>query len=207
MKKQIFVFALLFTFTSVFGHPFDESELIPQDNSGPAEHMTFKGVPIDGTLDAFVLKMKQKGFTPFVSENGMTALTGDFAAYKGCTLVVATLENKDLVSRIMVLFPETDSWPFLASNYFNLKELLTEKYGKPSEIVEKFDSYSEPKDDNAKMNQVNMNRCKYYTTYETDNGSIELSIENTDYLGGLVSLKYSDNLNGEIIRAKALDDL
>ena len=207
MKKQIFAFALLFTLTSVFGHPFAESEIIPQENSDTTEHMTFKGVPIDGTLDNFVLKMKGKGFTPFVSENGMAALTGDFAAYRGCTLVVATLENKDLVSRIMVLFPEMDSWPPLASNYFNLKELLTEKYGEPTEVVEKFDSYSEPKNDNDKMYEVGMNRCQYYSTYETDNGSIELSIMNDDFSASLVALKYSDNVNREIIRAKALDDL
>lgn len=50
--------------------------------------------------------------------------------------------------------------------------MLTEKYGQPSEVVEKFDTYSEPDNDNSKMNEVKFDRCKYYTTYETKQGRL-----------------------------------
>jgi hypothetical protein len=170
-----------------------------------SDHLSFKSVPIDGTLNEYVAKMKQNGFTHTGTENGIAMLTGDFAAYKNCIVVVATLKQRDLVSKITVIFPECETWSLLSSNYFSLKELLTEKYGQPSECVEKFQSnYGD--DDNSKMHQVKMNTCKYYTTYETDKGSIQLSIEN-NLMTCYVMLAYFDKINSDIIRAKAIDDL
>jgi hypothetical protein len=47
----------------------------------PSSHLTFKGVPIDGTLNEYVTKMKQNGFTLTSTEDGVAMLKGDFAAY------------------------------------------------------------------------------------------------------------------------------
>lgn len=170
-----------------------------------AEHLSFKGVPIDGTLNEYVAKMKQSGFTMLGTEDGIAMLKGDFASYKGCIVGVATLKGKDLVSKISVIFPVQESWASLASNYFDLKEMLTEKYGQPSESVEKFPSY-EPKDDGSKMTQVHLDACKYVTTYETDKGSIQLSIKG-DISSAFVTLAYFDKINSNIIREKAKGDL
>ncbi|WP_200978310.1 hypothetical protein [Echinicola sp. 20G] len=178
-----------------------------QNNTDTTEHMTFKGVPIDGTLNEYVSKMKQSGFTLIGTEDGAAMLKGDFAAYKDCIIGVATLKGKDLVSKITVIFPNRETWATLSSNYFNLKELLTEKYGAPSEVIEKFDTYSEPKDDNAKMHEVGMNGCKYYTTFELENGSIQVSIGNDSFSSSFVMLSYYDKTNSEKIRQKAIDDL
>ena len=178
-----------------------------QSNTDTTEHMKFKGVPIDGTLNEFVSKMKQSGFTLIEIKDGVAILKGDFAAYKDCLIGVATLKGKDLVSKITVIFPTRETWSTLASNYFSLKELLTEKYGEPSEIVEKFDTDFEPDDDNSKMHEVGMNRCKYYTTYELNNGSIQLSIKNDGFSKSFVVLSYFDKINTKKIRQKAIDDL
>ena len=178
-----------------------------QSKFDTAEHMKFKGVPIDGTLNEYVFKMKQSGFSLIGTEDGVAMLKGDFAAYKDCIIGVATLKGKDLVSKITVIFPTRETWSALSSNYYNLEELLTEKYGEPSEIVEKFDTKYKPEDDNSRMFKVITNRCKYYTTYETKNGSIQLSIENDEYGGGFVMLIYFDKINSKIIREKAKEDL
>lgn len=172
-----------------------------------SDHLTFKGVPIDGTLSEYVSKMKQNGFSYISTEDGVAMLTGDFAAYKNCIVGVATLKQKDLVSKITVLFPERDTWSSLSGNYFDLKEMLTQKYGEPSECVEKFDTYSKPRDDGDRMHAVKMDNCKYYTIYETDKGSIQLSIEHNSVFSCYVVLSYYDKINSEIIRAKAIDDL
>ena len=179
----------------------------PQEKTNSTEHLTFKGVPIDGTLNEYVSKLKKKGFTLIGTEEGIAMLKGDFAAYKNCIVGVATLKQKDLVSKITVIFPERDTWSSLSSNYYNLKELLTEKYGEPSEIVEKWDTYSEPDDDGDRMHEVKMDNCKYYTTYETDKGSIQLLIDHDGLFSCFVRLSYFDNLNTKIIRANAIDDL
>jgi len=169
-------------------------------------HLTFKGVPIDGTLNEYVSKMKQNGFTHTGTENGVAMLTGDFAAYKNCIIGVATLKQKDLISKITVMFPEQGTWSYLSSDYFSLKEMLTEKYGKPSDSTEKFDG-SQPRDDNSKMYEVQFDRCKYYTTYKTEKGSIRLSIEHNGVTSCFVLLAYYDKINSEIIMKKAKDDL
>ena len=170
-------------------------------------HLAFKGVPIDGTLNEYVQKMKQKGFDYLGTENGIAILTGDFAAYKGCTVGVTTLKQKDLVSKITVIFPNCETWDGLASNYFSLKDMLTEKYGKPADVTEKFPGYSEPRDDNSKMHEVKMDRCKYVTTFETPKGDIQLYIGHNSMMSCYVMLSYFDKINGDVIRAKAMDDL
>ena len=177
-----------------------------QIKSDSSKHLTFKGVPINGTLNEYVLKMKKSGFTQIGTEDGVALLKGDFASYKNCIVGVSTLKQKNLVSKIAVVFPDRDTWSSLSSNYFNLKEMLTEKYGKPSECVEKFQSYT-PSDDGSKMYKVQLDACKYYTTYETEKGTIQLSIKHDDLRGCFVRLVYIDKINSETIKKEALNDL
>jgi hypothetical protein len=196
--KRIFQ-ALFFTLTVV--------NSFAQINSDSSRHLVFKGVPIDGTLEEYVSKMKKIGFTHSATKDGVSILEGDFAAYKNCIVGVSTLKQKDLVSRISVRFPKLDTWSTLSSNYFELKEMLTEKYGKPSDCVEKFQSYSEPNDDNSRMHAIRFDLCKYYTTYETGKGTIRLSIEHEDVRRCFVNLTYFDKINSDTIKKQALDDL
>jgi hypothetical protein len=172
-----------------------------------SEHLTFKGVPIDGTLDEYISKMKKSGFSHIGTEDGTAILNGDFAGYKNCYVGVSTLKQKDLVHKIAVIFPDKDTWSNLSGNYFDLKQMLTEKYGKPSDVVEKFDTYSQPRDDGSKMTQVQLDRCKYYSIWETDKGEIQLSIEKGDLMRCFVRLGYFDKINSAKIKAKAIDDL
>jgi hypothetical protein len=74
-----------------------------------SEHLSFKGVPIDGKLSEYVSKMKNNGFTLIGIEDGVALLKGDFAAYKNCTIGVSTLKQTDLVSKISVVFPECNT--------------------------------------------------------------------------------------------------
>ena len=115
------------------------------------EHLSFKGVPIDGTLSSYVAKMRAKGFTSMGTSDGVAILKGDFAAHKSCTIVVATMQNKDLVSRIGVMFPEQEQWQYLYNDYAELKKLLSIKYGEPTDCIEEFQGYSVPRDDNDRI--------------------------------------------------------
>lgn len=136
----------------------------------------------------------------------MALLEGDFAGYKGCTIGVSTLKQKDLVCKIVVIFPKLETWSQLTTNYFNLKEMLTVKYGEPSCVIEKFDGY-EPSDDGSKMSSVKLDHCKYYTTFETARGTIQLNIGHESVYSCFVVLSYFDKINGDVIRAQAIDDL
>jgi hypothetical protein len=170
------------------------------------EHLKFKGVPIDGTLSQYTQRMKEKGFTYLGTEDGMSLLEGDFAGFKNCIVFVTTLQSKDLVSLIGVKFKEYDSWSAIYNNYSTLKDMLTMKYGEPSEVIEEFQgSYID--DDNDRMNAVRMDRCKYVTTFETELGTIELFITKYEYAKGCVMLKYTDKANGAAVLESALEDL
>ncbi|MFN7495553.1 MAG: hypothetical protein ACK5RG_21715 [Cyclobacteriaceae bacterium] len=194
LKSIFFAFCILSTLS------------INAQNSPESPHLIFKGVPIDGPLKVYTTKMQQNGFTLINSKEGISILKGDFASYKGCTIGVATLKQKDLVYKIAVLFPEQDTWSSLASNYFSLKEMLTEKYGEPNSRTEEFDG-GEPTDDNTRMYYVQFDKCKYSCVFRTEKGTIELSIEHDGVTSCFVRLAYFDKINSSIIKAKAIDDL
>lgn len=194
MKK--FIFSLLVSLMTM--------PLLAQTES---PHLSFKGVPIDGTLNEYVQKMKQKGFTYLGTEEGVAFLKGDFASYKGCMVGVSTLKQKDLVSKITVIFPQRETWASLSNNYYTLKDMLTEKYGKPADEIEEFQSYSEPRDDGSKMTNVQLGKCKYITVFETPKGEIDLSIDHSNITECFVRLSYFDKINGDVVRSQAMEDL
>ena len=170
------------------------------------EHLKFKGVSIDGTLNSFVNKLKAKGFTYVGKQDGVTLLGGDFASYKNCLVGITTYQGKDLVCKVVVIFPNKDTWSALSNNYFTLKELLTQKYGEPTTIIEEFQGY-EPDSDYSKMHKVKFDECKYGSVFETDNGFIELIITHIDIDTCFVMLSYTDKINSETITDSAIEDL
>ena len=173
------------------------------------DHLTFKGVPIDGTLNEYVSKMKQNGFNHLQTEDGTAYLNGDFAGYKDCYVGVSTLKQNDLVYKIAVVFKEKDTWSVLSTNYFDLKQMLTEKYGEPSDVVEKFDveSFAQPRDDQDRFYNVKSDKCKYYSKWQTEKGQIQLKIDHNSSRSCYVTLAYFDKINGAIINEKAKSDL
>lgn len=175
-------------------------------NGQSAEHLKFKGVPIDGTLDQFVLKMKAAGLQHMKSEDGIAYLKGEFAGYQNCHIGVASLLPKDITHKVIIIFPENSNWDGLHSNYIMIKKLLIEKYGNPTLNEEKFDSYSEPSDDRMRFIYVQMEKCQYYSIWNTENGNIQLSIENGENIC-FVNLVYFDKINSALRESKAKDDL
>lgn len=101
-------------------------------------HLKFKGVPIDGTLKEFISRMERKGFEHRSSYDSKERLVSDFAGIKQCTVYVETLDNSDLVSRIIVEFPKQERWEELFDNYKNLKSMLMEKYGNFYRVLNDF---------------------------------------------------------------------
>ena len=171
-----------------------------------SSHLTFMGIPIDGPLDAFVQKLKQKGCSPQYTQDGVIALSGDFASYKNCRIIVVSKIPKQTVYGITVFLPAQNTWSNLSSSYFSLKEMLSQKYGDPTESTETFQSYVQPEDDRTKMRYVKTDRCEYNTLFETPYGKIKLWIA---YIASecVVSLAYLDKTNYSELLQQAYDDL
>lgn len=195
MRKKIF--SLLFVSTIIVT-AFAQKE---------SEHLTFKGVPIDGTLNEYVALMKQAGFTHIDTQDGTAILQGDFAGFKGCTIGVSTLKATNKVNTIGVIFPEQDDWASIENDYSHLKSMLTEKYGEPSDCVEKFQGYSSPQTDSEKLLSLKLDDCRWYTTYSTSKGDIQLSIDSQKATSCYVLLRYFDKINTDAVKAKAMEDL
>lgn len=180
-----------------------EVEPIENDN----RHLEFKGIPINGSLKKFVTNMKTAGFKTVGSiSNGTATLKGDFAGYKDCRLYVQTMDGADIVSTIVVQFPECDRWEHLYGDYKSLKEMLIQKYGKSHSVREEFQDYV-PRTDADKMWQVGKGDCKYESEFRTEKGKIILWIEPMEYDSGCVCLQYSDKINSGVVKQKAIDDL
>ena len=170
-----------------------------------SEHLTFKGVPIDGTLDAYVEKMKKAGFEYAGMFDDWTAiLQGDFAGFRECAIFVSSLQSFDLVYEISVHFDLTESWSDLYGSYSQLKEMLTMKYRELESSEEKWIGYSEPKNDTDKMYDLWHGRGEINTLFRTDKGKIVLEIQPVGWYSGQVFLSYWDKINSLKV---AMDDL
>ena len=172
-----------------------------------SEHLKFKGVPIDGTLNEYISKMKQAGFQLVGTDDGVALLEGEFAGYRGCLIAVSTLKSVNVVNTIGVVFPARDNWSSLEGDYEHLKSMLTEKYGEPSDVVEKFQGYGDHQTDQEKWINIMTDNYTWYTIFETENGDIQLSLEKGDYGEYFVLLKYFDKINTEAVRSAAMEDL
>ena len=194
MKKHLVLFFACLVFTG---------------NLFAQQHLSFKGVPINGTLQEYTNAMVKAGFHYEKTQNGISILSGDFAGYKNCTIGVSTLKNLDVVSRIAVLFPDRDTWTSVLSDYQSLKSMLTEKYGYPSDSGEKFTGYVGNNYDNGLvMIALEEGEYEWYTVFSAELGEIELSIvSGGESYTASVCLRYIDKANSEKVRSAAMDDL
>ena len=172
-----------------------------------SDHMTFKGIPMSGSLTEFAQKLSQKGFTLVQTNDVSAVLTGDFAGFKDCQIVlIATKETKTIYT-IGVLLPSSTSWSLLETNYNALKAMLTQKYGSPKNVVEKFQGISNGESNDVKMYYLKTDQCTYSSTFETSNGKIIISLLYLKGEGARTSVTYVDRINNEIAQKGALDDL
>lgn len=111
------------------------------------EHMKFKGIPMEGTLQSFTNQLKTKGFMPIGIQDGVSLLKGEFAGYKDCT-IGAVADKSGMICKVSVFFLK---WKMgrLGALLFELQINAHGKYGDPKDCVERFQS-SYADDDNSK---------------------------------------------------------
>lgn len=95
------------------------------------EHLSFKGIPIEGSMTDFCQKLKTKGFTSIGRENNITLFSGDFTGREATVGVTATDDGKNVFA-VVVLFDPSEEWNTLVNTYDYYEDLYTRKYGKPT---------------------------------------------------------------------------
>ena len=169
------------------------------------EHLKFKGIPMDCSVDEMARKLQAKGFKyKDKNDNGTVFMSGTFAGTPNCTIGLLPIDGGTKIRRIGVIFPNCESWGCLENKYNSLKDMLTQKYTHPIS-VERFDSYSEPTSDGNKMTLVHIDQCKYQSDFNINNGSILLFIKNG--FDAHIVLVYEDAANAKVNEQNILDDL
>ena len=85
--------------------------------------------------------------------------------------------------------------------------MLSKKYGKPNNIVEKFTISNEPKDDKERLIALATDECRYITSFKTIKGDIKLQMDHIGPIRLFVVLTYTDKINSDILKAHAIEDL
>ena len=193
MKKVLFSLFLAFTIVATAS---------AQEES---EHLTFKGIPIEGSMTEFCQKLRTKGFTSIGRENNIALFTGDFTGREATVGVTATDDGKNVFA-IGVLFDPSGEWNTLVNTYEYYKDLYTRKYGEPTVSKEENPALSDS--NTALMREVYQGTVTYGSAWEVAGGDIQLSIEKSSGLyEGLVLIRYRDSQNVEAKIKSDLDDI
>lgn len=170
------------------------------------EHLSFKGVPIDGTSREFTNAMVNAGFE-FVGETSKGPyLIGKFAGYEDCEVVGFIAKKNNVIYEVGVKFPDRETWIACQQDYEALKTMLTKKYGSPSKSEEKFNGDVGNYNNYFVMEAIKEEEYKWYTTFSTELGDITISIiEGDENHTGAVLIVYTDKANSK--KPSAIDDL
>lgn len=141
----------------------DKSSTTTAPTPSVTSSLSFKGIPMTGTLSSFGAELVKAGFR----RNGDGSYTGDFAGYGGCRI---TPSGSNPVQEVRVDFPVISDWDALEKAYDSLKDALAKKYGKEPETSS---------DNNIAV-------------YELPNGTITLDADVTDRSSWHVILTYAN---------------
>lgn len=171
-------------------------------NTMAQEHLSFKGIPIEGSMTEFCQKLKTKGFTQLGRDNNVTTFTGDFT---GRQATVGVTDDGKSVHSVVVIFDESSEWNALVNTYDYYKGLYIRKYGEPSACREHNPSRQ---DSNISlMYELGQGTVTYASAWKVTGGTIELSIEKAGYSDGVVIIRYRDSQNVETKIQKDLEDI
>ena len=194
--KRIFI-ALLFVFSCI-------GAMAQNAN----EHLKFMGIPINGTLESFTQKLATKKIKSIQAAEGVGLLNGTFAGKMNCNIFVATVPNRNIVSKVVVCLPPRETWAWLESDYNEFKQMLTSKYGEPFQHSETFKAGTFTSSDYLKISALKEGKCEYYVGWKLNEGVILLEIISIESPSScLVRLSYYDAINSKLEETSKQNDL
>ena len=196
MMKRILI-ALLFVFSCI-------GAMAQNAN----EHLKFMGIPINGTLESFTQKLVAKKIKSIQAAEGVGLFNGTFAGKNDCNIFVATVPNRNIVSKVVVCLPPRETWAWLESDYYQFKQMLTSKYGEPFQHSETFKAGTFTSSDYLKISALKEGKCEYYVGWKLNEGVILLEIISIESPSScLVRLSYYDAINSKLEETSKQDDL
>ena len=139
-------------------------------------HLRFEGIPIDGPIEPFVQKLKEKGFKPVEKWEEMQCLKGTFAGKSNCQVFVLRNVKRDIV----YCMPFRDNWEQIERDYQYLQRYYIKKLGAPDEFHSNFEVSREVERDEDKWKLLCADKCNYTSTWEVDGGKIYLEMSHIE---------------------------
>ena len=143
-------------------------------------HLRFEGIPIDGPIEPFVQKLKEKGFKPMEKWEEMQCLKGTFAGKSNCQVFVLRNVKRDIVYRVVVCMPFRDNWEQIERDYQYLQRYYIKKLGAPDEFHSNFEIPREVERNEDKWKLLCADKCNYTSTWEVDGGKIYLEMSHIE---------------------------
>ena len=143
-------------------------------------HLRFEGIPIDGPIEPFVQKLKEKGFKPMEKWEEMQCLKGTFAGKSNCQVFVLRNVKRDVVYRVVVCMPFRDNWEQIERDYQYLQRYYIKKLGAPDEFHSNFEVPREVERNEDKWRLLCADKCNYTSTWEVDGGKIYLEMSHIE---------------------------
>ena len=157
------------------------------------QHMTFMGIPLTGTINAFQSKLATKGVVPNTRANsqiavGVRAFNGDFAGFEA-RIYVYYDKNTKIVYRAKAVISDTDMNIF-EQKYNQIESLVQSKYDGELDTDKQngHDAFSITTD---------LGVVSVYTSMFTESYPTEYNVH----------VDYEDFLNGYKHRKSQLDDI
>ena len=166
------------------------------------QHMTFKGVEINGTTSEMVNKLVNAGFEDIGQSeyNDLYYLKGNFAGYDATIAVVPTV--KGVVHSVAAEYREgLLNWSLAIERFNALEKNLSKKYGIPTVQNKDISGYSDG------TTLIRNNKGEWSSSWFLEKGKITLSIFVTQSYVLHVHLVYTDKINKLAAEQQAYDDL
>ncbi len=162
------------------------------------EHLTFKGIPITGSMETFCQRLCDKGFKQTDEYMHTVCFTGNFIGFYASVRAVST-DDYEGVLGVVVKFGNSNTWNDLVDTYDYCKKLYVEKYGEPKRCVEENPSHK---------NTAHYGRVTYRSLFEAKGGQIIVAIERGPKGGtGHICIEYYDDRNAQAEHQRYLDDI
>lgn len=168
------------------------------------EHLNFMGRPIAGSSELFISFLEEKGFVKTEEFESSYSFIGKFANEIVNLTVLASPKTKT-ICKVIVYFPEQQTWSSLKSDYFTKKRLYNSKYL----LSDDFEFFSSPYDDGDgyEMRAVAQEKCKYTSFFKDFGGHITVEVCSKF----CVKVTYEDDYNIKVaqseLEAEAFNDI
>lgn len=154
-------------------------------------HMTFLGLPIDGTIYEFKDLMVDKGYRFLEERDQFCFLEGMFTG-KDVTLVLVGTPLTKTIWKVLVKFKKEIYWADLKMSFLEYEDLYKKKYGEPTEKCETILPPHKEYIDDWELALKN-GLIEYHSIWDYAYGSIVLRISPF----GTLQIFYQDELNDQ----------